>query len=146
MEDSLKGVLVTLTICGLFMTAILSFIILFPQEQGVDFTSDNTYLTINTNKEVNNIQNLQRIENSTSTGFNQWNIEVGFMGSNTVKAAQGGVQTYNSNIFQRLIILAQQVFKTTDSNNPILYTLFVMFALSISYLIYVFIKFIRTGS
>ena len=52
MDDSLRGVLITFTLSSLFIMAILSFITLFPQEQGIVFSnpSDNTsYLVMQAN-------------------------------------------------------------------------------------------------
>jgi len=150
MEDSLKGVLIALTISGLFMIAILNFIIMFPQEQGATFSdapSQYNYLTTAGN--VQNASNdmtdqLVDINNNTEKGFNQWDITVGFMGSNAVKQASStGIKGYFSLIFNNLSILVTQVF---GANSPVLYALAVLMSLGTAYLIYMVIKFIRTGN
>ena len=150
MEDSLKGILVTLTIAGLFIIAILNFIIMFPQEQGASFSdapSQNNYLIMNASAQdmqTDIDSQLASNNNGTSDGFDQWDITQGYMGSNTLKQTSGsGITSYFSIITSNLRILATQVF---GSNSPIIYVLAVLTALGIGYLIYAVIKFVRTGS
>jgi hypothetical protein len=143
-EDSLKGILVTITIIGLFMTAILNFIILFPQEQGVIFTdspSANDYLTIS-QVNIDSGASLSLINNQSTDAFNQWDITTGFMGSNQIKQGQGGITKQMKSLFSNLKILATQVF---GSGSPIIYTLGILLTLSIIYLGYALYKFVRTG-
>jgi|SRR3990172_8302357 len=150
MEDSLKGMLVTLTIISLFITAILNYVVIFPQEQGVIFNdaqSQNNYLVINntaSSHSTTSNSELTSMNNATSSGFNQWDITVGFMGSNTVKQASNqGIKSYSSNIFSTLKIIATQVF---GANSPVLYVIAILLALTTGYLVYLVIKFVRTGN
>lgn len=150
MEDSLKGILVTLTIAGLFIVAILNFAVMFPQEQGASFSdepSQNNYLTTSANVQSmqNNVNSQLTSNNNASTeGFNQWDITQGFMGSNTIKqTSSGGISSYFSLIFNNLKILATQIF---GSNSPVLYVLTVLMTLGIGYLIWAVYKFVRTGN
>ena len=150
MEDSLKGILVTLTITGLFIVAILNFVVMFPQEQGATFSdepSQNNYLIASTNVQSmqNNVSSQLTSNNNASTeGFNQWDITQGFMGSNTIKqTSSGGISSYFGLIFSNLKILATQIF---GSNSPVLYVLTVLITLGIGYLIWAVYKFVRTGN
>jgi len=150
MEDSLKGVLITLTIIGLFIVSIMSFVVLFPQEQGAAFSStpdQNNYLiasTLTQNAKANLTGQLTNLNNGSSSGFDQWDITQGFMGSNAIKQSTGtGITSYFSIVFTNIRILATQVF---GSGSPIIYALVIFSSLGIGFLIYVVIKFIRTGN
>lgn len=149
MEDSLKGVLITLTIAALFITAILNFIVIFPQEQGVTFndaSSQSDYLVINNTAQTSmtdTTAELETLNNASSSAFNQWDITVGFMGSNTVKQASNqGIKSYSSNIFTNLNIIATQLF---GSGSPVIYVIAVLLSLTSAFLIYQVITFVRTG-
>jgi len=144
MENSLKGVLVAITIIGLFITCILNFIVLFPQEQGVTFTdnqSANAYLIIAQNNDTGIVNNLQTVNNQTGTAFNQWDVTQGFMGSNTIKQSQTGISP--ANIFSNLNIIAKQLF---TQNSAIVYAIGFFSLLASAYIIYMIIKFVRTGN
>lgn len=148
MEDSLKGSLWALTIIGLFITAIFSFIVIFPQEQGVTFSGGNqhTYLTINetaTNSYQSTVTNLEAIEDSSNSAYNDWDITVGFLGTNPIKqGSSNNVKSYSANIMGTLKTIATQIF---GSGSPVIYALTVITTFIAGYLIYVFIKFVRTG-
>lgn len=149
MEDSLKGILVSVTVIALFMIAILNFIVMFPQEQGVVFTdlqSQTGYLVINStasSSQTETTAQLTEINNQSSTGFNQWDITEGFMGSNTIKqTSQSGISGATSNIFTNLNIIAKQVF---GSGSPVIYVISIFLSLASAYLIYATIQFVRTG-
>lgn len=143
MEDSVKGILVTITIICLFITAIVNFIVIFPQEQGVSFVGQDQhgYLTINSTN-LGTVSSLDVISNQTSNAYNQWDISVGFMGSNQIKQSQGGITSMVGNTFSNIKIIATELF---TSNSPILYAILVLSSLATGYLIYAFYKFIRTG-
>jgi hypothetical protein len=144
MEDSLKGILVTATIIGLFITCIINFIVSFPQEQGVSFNgqSQDSYLIINnTNTDI--ISSLESLNNQSSSAFDQWDVTTGFMGTNQLKQGQSGINGHVGNIFTNLIIIAKQLF---TANSPIIYALLVLSVLATGFLIYVVIKFVRTGN
>lgn len=145
MENSLKGVLITLTLAGLFITAVLSFIVLFPQEQGVSFASlqDNqTYLTIsNLNTSIE--AQLSNVDENIEQGYNQWDITQGFMGSNTIKQGSlSSAESYRTDIFSTLTIIATQLF---DSSSPIIYVLGIFGSLTAGVLVYFLIKWVRQG-
>jgi predicted PurR-regulated permease PerM len=145
MENSIKGLLVTLTLSIIFIVAFLNFIVLFPQEQGVDFNSNSSYLVM---KNINNsgvISSLDSISSSSTSGFSEWDVEVGQMGSNSMKGSVTSIKSYSTDIFSVLNILAQQVFKTTDENHPILWVLGILGTLTGVIITVMFIKFIRTG-
>jgi hypothetical protein len=146
MEDSLKGILITVTIVSMFITAILNFIVIFPQEQGVSFTdpeSQTGYLVISSNTDLGIDDSLTDIYNSTNQGFDQWDVTQGFMGSNTVKqASSSGIKGYSSNIFTNLNTVARQLF---GSGSPVILVINILLGLTLSYIIYATIQFVRQG-
>jgi hypothetical protein len=145
MEDSLKGLLITATIIGLFFTCIINFIVLFPQEQGVVFTGQqqNNYLTMVSNNGNGTQQQLNTLNNQSGSAFEQWDVTQGFMGSNQVKQGQGGLLTMITSIFTNLGIVSSVLF----ANSPaIVYTLGILTTLSIAYFGYALYKFVRTGN
>jgi len=147
MEDNLKGLLVTLTLASLFIMSILSFITLFPQEQGVSFTDEqdaDAYLTMQTTSNTGVVGALETIKNQTTQGFNEWDVTQGFMGTNTVKQTSGtGIGSYATNLFSTLTILSKQLF---GANSPIVYVIGVFATLAGGWIIYLVIKFVRTGN
>ena len=145
MEDSLKGFLVTATMITIFITAVLSFVTLFPQEQGVSFTEreNSTYLVIQAQSRQNVTSTLSTIENDTGNGFDQWDITQGFMGSNQIKQITSkNTKTYKTNIFSTIQIIATELF---GANSPVIWVILVLSGLTGSYLIYLAIKNVRTG-
>jgi hypothetical protein len=149
MEDSLKGSLIALVLSGIFITAILSFIVLFPQEQGVVFSdpsSQSDYLVVNQtayNLVTDTTSQLGSLNNATSDAFNQWDVTVGFMGSNTMKqSSAGGITTMVKKVFSTLITLATQIF---GANSAVIYVLGILLLAALSYSTYQFFTFVRTG-
>lgn len=119
---------------------------IFPQEQGVTFnnTADqSSYLTIQSNKDLGTETTLANLNNQSDNAFNQWDVTTGFMGTNQLKQGQGGIKTYSANIFTNLKLIATQLF---GANSPILYAIGVIALLSLGYITYLTIKFIRTGN
>ncbi len=147
MEDSLKGLLVTVTLGSLFVVAMLSFITLFPIEQGVTFitTGDNaTYLVIGGISGSGVSDSLELINNQSLSGFNEWDVTQGFMGSNTVKQSSGtGIGSYTRNLFTTLRIIAVELF---GANSPIVYVIGILTLLAGAWVIYLLIKWVRTGN
>ena len=145
MEDSFKGLLITITVMGLFITAILSYIVIFPQEQGISYESirdSETYLTVS-EINVNNTYYLQNINNKSNIAFDEWDITQGFMGTNTIKqGSKSGVENYRSNIFDTLGLLATQVF---GEQSPIVYAIGILSLLSVSVVIYIIYALVRIG-
>lgn len=144
MENSLKGILVTVTIIGLFMTAILSFIVLFPQEQGITFSGagQHGYLTIAQTNTTSVENSLTSINNQSTNAFNQWDITQGFMGSNQLKQSQTSIFSMVTGVFTNLNIIATELF---GQGSPILYALGILSLLASGYLIYAIILWVRTG-
>ena len=144
MEDSLKGWLLMLTIVGLFITCIINFVTIFPQEQGVSFSGvdQGKYLVV---KGINAdpTTSLSTINNQSKEGFDQWDVTQGFMGSNSIKqSSKTETTSYSSNVFSNVLTLAKQVF---GEGSPVIYVIGVLMAFAGTYIIYLTIKFIRTG-
>jgi len=147
MDDSIKGVLIMVTVISLFITSILSFITLFPQEQGYTFSSseNNTYLTIQDLTDTTTTSSyLDSVKNSSDSSFDNWDITVGYMGSNSMKqGTKTSINSYSTSIFSTLKIIATQLF---GKNSPVLYVIAILLSLSISVIVYLTYKFIRTGN
>jgi hypothetical protein len=118
MEDSLKSLLITTTIILIFITCILNFIVLFPQEQGITFSDNQSQIAYLEIGGINNTgeQSLNILSNSSNSAFNTWDVTTGFMGSNSMKQGQSGVKTSIFQIFDSLLIISKQLF---TSNSPI---------------------------
>jgi threonine/homoserine/homoserine lactone efflux protein len=87
---------------------------------------------------------LISINNQTSTGFNQWDITQGFMGSNSVKQSSNvGITSYVGLIFSYITTIATSLF---GANSVIIWVIGVLNLLAIGYLIYATIKFVRQGN
>lgn len=149
MEDSLKGILTAMILISLFIVSILSFIVIFPQEQGATFSSgaeNNTYIAIQTATGISQNQTQTQINDlhqKQSTSFNLWDITVGFMGSNSLKqSADTNVNNYKASIFDTLRTIIDILF---GSGSPIVYILEILIGLIGAYLIYAVIKWVRTG-
>ena len=147
MDDSIKGVLIMVTVISLFITSILSFITLFPQEQGYTFSSseNNTYLTVQDLTDTTTTSSyLDSVKNSSDSSFDNWDITVGYMGSNSMKqGTKTSINSYSTSIFSTLKIIATQLF---GKNSPVLYVIAILLSLSISVIVYLTYKFIRTGN
>jgi len=143
MEDSLRGLLITLTIIGLFVTAILNFIYLFPLEQGISFSNNNGYVTIQNNTNTQTLNDLTTIQNSSSNSFNSWDVTVGFMGSNQLKQGQGNIISMMTNTGKQITLIATLLF---TANSPIVYAIGIIILMGGIYAVYLIIKFIRSGN
>ena len=147
MEDSAKGILITITLAMLFITCIVNFLIMFPREQGITFTdttSGNAYLQMQGLDSYDETQtSLTSLNSKLSNGTDNWDITVGFMGSNAIKQGSTDIVGSSSNVFKNLRVMAIQVF---GANSPIIYVLYVISLLAIGFLIYAIIKFVRSGN
>lgn len=148
MEDSVKGLYITLTVIFVFMMAILNFITLFPLEQGVYFNNSispeeaSQYLTMRT-IDSNPQEILTSINNDSIQGFDQWDVTQGFMGSNTIKQnTKGGFTNQMNLIFGNLRIMAVSVFGV---NSPIIIVLSIFLTAALGMIIYYVVKYVRTG-
>jgi len=146
MDDTLRGILVTLTIASLFITCIVNFVVIFPQEQGANFTSSQDqagYLAMTqVDTETSTASSLSDISGKVSNATDNWDITVGFMGSNTLKQSSTGISGYSSNVFKNIKLMATYVF---GENSPLLYVIVVLTLLASGYIIYAIIQFVRTG-
>jgi hypothetical protein len=148
MEDSVKGMLVTFAIISVFIISLVNFIILFPIEQGYTFTTidNNTYLIANNISSSSTILNISSIENTINSGFEEWDIEVGYMGSNTQKSSRSSLNSYFTNVMNTLTVMAKEVFTTTDGSiHPVIIVLGMFTTLGLIYATIVFVKWLRTG-
>jgi hypothetical protein len=118
---------------------------MFPQEQGITFSGQeqSQYLAM-ANVSSDPTGELTTIENSSKEGFDQWDVTQGFMGSNSIKqSTKSGITGYSNNIFSNIKIMATQLF---GANSPVLWVINILLVLTTSYLVYLTIKFIRTGN
>lgn len=146
MDESLRGYLITATVALIFITCILNFIILFPQEQGIVFSDPGSqagYLAMGIVNNTGTQTELSSLSNSTGNAFNQWDVTQGFMGSNQMKQGQTGVISSITQVFSTLIIIAKQLF---TANSPIVYALTTLMLLAGIVVIWIIYKFVRTGN
>jgi len=145
MEDSMKGLLITVTVISIFIMGVMGFLKEFPENQGVTFSGQNNNTYLITDELFNNDpeQSLELVQNQTDIGFDQWDIEIGFMGSNTQKGSKEGTASYIRYTFTQLTTMANEIF---GENSPVLIVLGILLTLSLTVGTYIFIKFIRTGS
>jgi len=145
MEDSLKGILTTFVLASLFAMAILSFITLFPTEQGIVFTGSDSqaYLIMENATDTGIVTQLSSIQNQSQGAFNAWDVTQGFMGSNQMKQSGTGIFSFVTSLFSTLTIIAKQLF---GWNSPVVYVIGVFSVLAISYVVYLLYKFVRTGN
>lgn len=146
MDDSLKGLLVTVTIIGLFITSIINFTILFPLEQGVVFTGQDNdgYLTLNNSILRDTNTNLQALDNQSTNAYNEWDVTTGFMGTNQIKQGQGGLKNQITSTFSNINTMRKVLFGD-ESNSAIKYAILTMSTLAFVYLTYSLYQFVRTG-
>lgn len=144
MEDSFKGLIITLVTIGLFITAMLSYIVIFPQEQGISFTdlqSNDGYLAMNSSIDQGTEAFLET--NTLNSTYNDWDITQGFMGSNALKqGTPSQVGTYKKNIFATLTVMATKLF---GSGSPIAYAILILSGLSGLIIILLAIQWLRQG-
>lgn len=152
MQDSLKGLLITVTLILIFITCILNFIILFPKGQGVVFNdaqSQNAYLNISNSADLGTSDNLEILSNSSTNAFDSWDVTQGFMGTNSMKQGQTGVGTSVTQIFDNLKIIATLLFTYQKDGktiiSPILYVLGLLSTLAGIVVIYYIYAFVRSG-
>lgn len=150
MENSVMGYIITFALIFIFLLGFTNFLIMFPVEQGFDFSeSDNdTYATLQKmNIRQNVTSSLSNIENQTDTGWDNFDVEVGFMGSNTQKSAESGFSTYLKRVVTTLRIIASQVFTTeSGSLHPVMVVISIIVSLIGILSVLIFYKFIRTGT
>lgn len=147
MEDSAKGFYVVLITVFVFILCITQFIVQFPLDQGFNFSQSsednaNTYLTAS-NIDSNPTTELTNTNNVSNTGFEQWDVTQGFMGSNSIKqASQGGFISQVKMIFSSLTSMASTLF---GENSPVMIVLGILLVATLGYITYVIIQFVRSG-
>lgn len=147
MEDSFKGMLISFGLISVFILALTNFIILFPIEQGFSFTEiDNvTFVSLNDTTSTTTILNLSSMENTINTGYSEWDIEIGYMGSNTQKSSKSSLTNYFTNVISTLKVIANEVFSTSDGVHPVLILISFLSSIGLIYGTIVFVKWLRTG-
>jgi hypothetical protein len=150
MEDSFKGMWVTITIIAIFIMCIVNFIVLFPGEQGFTLShKDNQSQYVIENINQGYVQErIDTAEAASKAGYDAWNIEVGFMGSNTQKSSRGNIFSYIGDIFTNLKTMAYELFGIDGgfTEHPIVIVFGILIGLVGLYITYLTIKFIRTGN
>jgi hypothetical protein len=146
MDDSLRGVLVAGTLCAIVVVAILNFIVLFPQEQGMVF-SDNqssvSYGVLNQSTMQTDVSgSLTTTNNKSNNAFNDWDVTTGFMGTNTIKQGQTGVFDFVTITTTQVLLMATTLF---GANSPIVWALGVIILMIGGYIIYLIVQFVRQG-
>lgn len=148
MEDSAKGFYITLVTIGIFILCITQFIFMFPVEQGIDFSASSNgqeaqqYLTMGSMNTSISTQ-LTEMNNQSEEGFNQWDVTQGFMGSNSIKQSnKQGLASSIKNIFTSLTTMGNSLF---GENSPVMIVLGILLTASLGYLVYVIVKWVRTG-
>jgi hypothetical protein len=126
---------------------IVNFITLFPIEQGVNISASGGsdaqgYLTF-TNMVTNPSSTIESMNNDTETGFDQWDVTQGFMGSNSIK--QSSTSGFTSQATLIYTNLKSMVIELFGINSPVFIVLGILFSMAIGYFTYMVIKFIRTG-
>jgi len=144
MEDSLKGYLTMIVVSCIFVMAVTGFMIGFPRGVGVTFTGESgeIYNQINNLSQTSDTD-LGVISNQTESGFKDWDITVGFMGSNTQKSTKAGVTSYSKNVFSNVNTIARILFGANSKIVWVIDTLIVLVGITVTLL---FIKFLRTGN
>lgn len=141
----MRGVLIAITIIGLFMTAVINFIVVFPDALNMEFMTQadsNAYLMIQGSNNNQTQQELQTLQANESKAFNEWDVTTGFMGSNQLKQNQGQVGISASNIFLNLGNIAGLLWNQSPVVVYVLGTLTLLVSIYIGYLI---VQFIRSG-
>jgi len=149
MENSFKGAWVTTVLVSVFVISIVMFIIQFPIEQGFELNSENneTYYTLRSISNDYIPENINITQEDLNEGYDNWDIEVGFMGSNTLKKGKTNMFSYIGQTINNVKIMARELFSTSDgSTHPIIWVLGVLAGLFGVYVTYLIIKFIRTGT
>lgn len=148
MKDSAISMVVTFFLISVFILAFTNFVIMFPTEQGYTYEDreNDTYAVLEErdNKDIIS-SDLGGIENTTSTGYREWEPEVGFMGSNAQKVGESSISTYVTGVIDTLKIMAREVFSSRNGTHPVLILLGFFGTISTIYVTFKFIQFIRTG-
>lgn len=149
MEDSTKSIIWTVATIFIFIIAVVNFAILFPLEQGFEFSGEDekTYATISSSSSTGETSsNLEIIEGDLELGYKNWDTEAGFMGSNQQKASGVGIKNYVTQVLDSIKLLTKGVFSTgDDSTHPFMWVIGAFTALLGVYSFLVLVEWIRRG-
>lgn len=145
MEDSMKGVLITSTLIFIFMLGVLSFVTQFPIDQGASLTQreNETYLVISGFESSQLDNSLDTIKGDSDNGLNEFDLEVGFMGSNAVKGSRVSILDQIKLVTTQVSEMSEKIF---GKNSPVTIVVGLLITMVIIYFGYIAIKFWRTGS
>lgn len=136
----------------IFMLGMVNFVIMFPKEQGFTLQEKDNITwaelnksTVQTAKNVN--ANLEGYVNASDGSFEQWDIEVGFMGSNTLKKIKDSLTGYTSEVMKMIEVIINQLFNSNNLRNHPIFIIFDIIGIGLIVLvIYIVVKYIRTGN
>lgn len=135
-----------------FMLGMVNFVIMFPKEQGFTLQEKDNITWAELNKStVQNVKNvntnLEGYVNTSDGSFEQWDIEVGFMGSNTLKKIKDSLTGYTSEVMKMIGVIINQLFNSNNLRNHPIFIIFDIISIGLIVLvIYIVVKYIRTGN
>lgn len=146
MEDTLKGMIITGTLIGIFILAIVNFSVGFPVDQGVSFNNSQKYLSFQSLNDEVTPDSLRNIQNQSDSSFKDWDVTVGFMGTNQIKDNKGGIVGLISGVISNMKTMASYVFSTTtSSDHPVMQVFVLLTLMATIYGGYMVSQLIRTG-
>jgi hypothetical protein len=134
-----------------FMLGMVNFVIMFPKEQGFTLQEKDNITWAELNKSMvqnakNVNTNLEGYVNTSDGSFEQWDIEVGFMGSNTLKKIKDSLTGYTSEVMKMIGVIINQLFNSNNLRNHPIFIIFDIISIGLIVLvIYIVVKYIRTG-
>lgn len=135
----------------IFMLGMVNFVIMFPKEQGFTLQEKDNITwaelnksTVQTTKNVNT--NLEEYVSASNGSFEQWDIEVGFMGSNTLKKIKDSLASYTSEVMTMIGVIVNQLFNSNNLRDHPIFIIFDIIGIGlVALIIYIVVKYIRTG-
>ena len=151
-EKNVINIFFSFLVVFIFLLGMVNFVIMFPKEQGFILQEkDNiTWAGLNTSTATatRNINaNLGEVIDASNGSFEQWDIEVGFMGSNTLKKIKDALTGYTSEVMTMIGVIINQLFNANNLRDHPIFIVFDIIGIGIVFLIiYIVIKYIRTGN
>ncbi len=136
----------------IFIIGMVNFVILFPQEQGFTFEEKDNIIWVSLDKSISESVTTVNLDiNKTVTdadeGFDQWDIEIGFMGSNTQKSIKNSLTGYTKGVVNMIGVILDQLFNVNNArDHPVFIVLSIVLVAITFTIIYVVIKIVKTGS
>jgi hypothetical protein len=118
MNFSAWGFISMILVVFIFITSLFNFVTIFPSEQGVDFSNSTEYLKMSTGTENISTSAYDSLVEKMDTGYNSWDAEVGFMGSNTLLKTKDNLNQSSASTLQRANFLVKTLFGS-DTENPL---------------------------